>query len=97
MSIEIAGVKVFTLKDLSEQLGVSVATLRAYVDTGRLEAVRVGRSYRVTEEALRRFLGIREAPSTGPAIPAKEDPILRVIGLGEDGELSRDLDREVYG
>lgn len=97
MSVEIAGTTVYTLKEISSQLGVSVAALRGYIDEGRLAATRVGRSYRVTEEALRKFLGAgRSTRSEAPAPPA-EDPILEVIGLGEDGDLSRDLDDQLYG
>lgn len=48
---------------LDRQLDVSVATLRSYIEQGRLQALRVGRSYRVTEEALKAFL---QASSSTP-------------------------------
>ena len=87
----------YTLKEISSQLGVSVAALRGYIDEGRLAATHVGRSYRVTEEALRSFLGAGRGTQAETAAPPAEDPILEVIGLGEDGDLSRDLDDELYG
>lgn len=96
MSVEIAGTTVYTLREISTQLGVSVAALRSYIEAGRLEATRVGRSYRVTEPGLQRFLGLGSGQAAPPVGPAHDDPILKVIGLGADGELSRDLDRELY-
>ena len=35
MSVELAGITLYDLKDLAAQLDVSVATLRSYIDQGR--------------------------------------------------------------
>lgn len=56
MSIEIAGLKLYDLKELSRILKVNRVTLRGYIEHGRLKAVKVGRSYRVNEENLKEFL-----------------------------------------
>lgn len=95
MSIEIAGTTVYTLEEIASRLQVSVATLRTYVDEGRLRASRVGRSFRVTAEALRDFLD-PERPPSRPVGPPEDDPLLRVIGIGSDGELAHGIDDQLY-
>ena len=97
MSVTIAGTTLYTLREVSERMSVSVATLRSYIDSGRLEATRVGREYRVTDEALRSFLGLNPAAPADLPSATEEDPILAVIGLGHDGAMSRDTDEELYG
>lgn len=97
MSVELAGITLYNLKDLAAQLDVSVATLRSYIEQGRLQAIKVGRSYRVTEEALKTFLRSSSSPPVcSPGTP-EDDPILQVAGIGEDGTLTRHIDRELYG
>ena len=96
MSTDIAGTTVYTLKEISEQLDVSVVTLRIYIDEGRLKAVRLGRKYRVTQEALQDFLQSRPATSNDEMGLPEDDPILQVIGIGADGKLTQDMDRELY-
>ena len=96
MSTDIAGTTVYTLKEISEQLDVSVVTLRTYIDEGRLKAVRLGRKYRVTQEALQDFLQSRPATSNDEMGLPEDDPILQVIGIGADGKLTQDMDRELY-
>lgn len=49
----------YTLEEIAKRLRVTVATVRRYVRAGRLDAVRLGREYRVRRDALDRFL--REA------------------------------------
>ena len=97
MSIEIAGTTLYTLKEISEQLDVSVATLRTYIEKGRLKAVRLGRKYRVTQEALQDFLQSPSLASNSAIGPPEDDPILQVIGIGADGKMTQDLDRALYG
>lgn len=48
--------EVYTLKELEEKLGISYRTLLKYIKEGRLKAVRIGRSWRVSEENLKAFL-----------------------------------------
>jgi len=48
--------KSWTLAELSNELDVGVLTLRRYIGQGRLRAVKVGKSYRVTANALKEFL-----------------------------------------
>ena len=97
MAVEIAGTVLYTLKDLSERLNVSVVTLRGYIEKGRLRATKVGRSYRVSGEALQAFLQSSSlSPEPRPTGAPEDDPILRVAGIGADGSLTRHIDRELY-
>ncbi len=56
MAIEAAGVKLYNLKEVSEKVGLSVTTLKAYVGRGTLKARKIGRTWHVSEDELRRFL-----------------------------------------
>ena len=51
-----AELRSWTLTDLSGELGVAVITLRSYIRQGRLRAVKVGKTYRVTADAIKEFL-----------------------------------------
>ncbi len=97
MSVEIAGTTLYTLKEISQKLDVSVATLRTYIEQGRLKALRLGRNYRVTQEALKDFLQSPVPASVAAPGPPEDDPILQVVGIGSDGNTTRDLDQELYG
>ena len=46
----------YTLKDLSKEYDISIKDLRAYVNQGELNAVNIGRSYRIKPRYLKRFL-----------------------------------------
>lgn len=46
-----------TISDLKETLRCSAATARRLLRSGKLRAIRIGRQWRVTAEALRDFLG----------------------------------------
>jgi excisionase family DNA binding protein len=54
--------RLLTVADVAAALNVSTKTVRRLISSGRVESVRVGRSVRVSVEALERFLaGGREA------------------------------------
>lgn len=48
--------KFFTVAEVAAQIRVSKMTVYRLVHSGELEAVRVGRSFRVSEKALREYL-----------------------------------------
>lgn len=54
----------FSVQEVAERLGLHVRTVRAYVRDGRLPAVRIGKQYRITQQALEAFTG---GPSPAPA------------------------------
>ncbi len=46
----------YTLKELSSELQISIRSLREYIKQGALHATKAGRSYLVTPKALDRFV-----------------------------------------
>lgn len=46
----------YTLKEVAKMLRVSMTTIYRYVESGKLNAVKIGNSYRVTDEDLRKFI-----------------------------------------
>ena len=68
MPVKIAGIKMYTAKEISEILGVHVVTARKYMAEGRIKAKKIGGNrYLVTEAHLREFL---ETPDNIPPIEA---------------------------
>jgi excisionase family DNA binding protein len=82
MPIRVAGLKLYTLDELSKILEVNKVTLRGYIQQGCLKAVKMGRSYRVTEEHLREFLLRR-----GRALSKEEGIELKEIPTGHLGKI----------
>ncbi|HYH30761.1 MAG TPA: helix-turn-helix domain-containing protein [Pseudonocardia sp.] len=54
--------QLYSVEDVAELLGLHVKTVRGYVRDGRLDAVRIGRQYRIAAEALEAFTGQPPAP-----------------------------------
>ena len=48
--------KVYTLEEIAEILHVTRRTLYTYIKEGKLRAVKVGKSWRVTQKSLDEFL-----------------------------------------
>lgn len=53
---ELKGLKLYKLNDVRKFIGVGEKTLQGYAREGKLKAVKIGNSWRVTEDALREFL-----------------------------------------
>ncbi len=85
MPIRVAGLKLYNLDELSKILEVNKVTLRGYIEQGRLKAVKVGRSYRVTEEDLREFL-LRQ----GKGLSKEEGIELKEIPTGYLGKIKEE-------
>jgi excisionase family DNA binding protein len=51
----------YSLDDVASRLGVTVRTVRAYVRSGRLKAVKIGKQYRVSREGLEALTGNTDA------------------------------------
>ena len=58
-----------SIDQVAERLGLHVRTVRRYVREGRLGAVRIGKQYRVTREALDTLTG-RTTPTLPVSVPA---------------------------
>lgn len=55
MPIQLGELRLFTLEELSEKLGITTVTLRAYIKEGRLKGRKAGVRWYVSEEALREY------------------------------------------
>lgn len=53
---EVLGVRLYTLKEVGELLGVQAQTASKYIQQGRLKARTIGGSKYVSEENLKEFL-----------------------------------------
>jgi excisionase family DNA binding protein len=54
--------RMYSLDQVAERLGLHVRTVRAYVRTGRLRAIRIGKQYRVAPEELEAIVGDSNTP-----------------------------------
>ena len=57
MPVEIMGVTLYSIKELSGILDVTVVTLRKYFRSGKMKAQKIGGKWYVTEENVKKFLG----------------------------------------
>jgi len=55
MPIQIGDIRLYSLKELSEKLGVSEVTLRTYLREGKIKGRKMGTTWYVTEESLREY------------------------------------------
>lgn len=49
-------IKVYTLTEVIDILKVTRKTLYAYIKSGKIKAIKIGRNWRITDESLREFL-----------------------------------------
>ncbi|GAA0901437.1 helix-turn-helix domain-containing protein [Pseudonocardia zijingensis] len=61
--------QLYSVEEVAALLGLHVKTVRGYVRDGRLDAVRIGRQYRIGADALEAFTGRTVTPPRdGPAV-----------------------------
>jgi excisionase family DNA binding protein len=53
----------FTPEQVSEILQINILTVYSYIKKGKLEAIRLGRSYRIAEKDLEHFLELNRVSS----------------------------------
>jgi len=58
--------RLYSLEQVAERLGLQVRTVRSYVRSGRLKAMRIGKQYRVTRESLEDLTGPALKPDAVP-------------------------------
>jgi excisionase family DNA binding protein len=63
MPKKIGDLKLFSVDDLHEMLGISKMTIRAYLRDGKLQGRKMGVKWFVTEDSLRRYFEGAEAES----------------------------------
>jgi excisionase family DNA binding protein len=62
MATIIEGIKFYTVKEVSETISVTAQSVRAWIRSGRLQAVRVGRPLLISERNLMDFLKEERRP-----------------------------------
>ena len=55
---ELEKYKLYTIKELEPVIGKSRQSIILYIKAGKLKAKKIGNQWRITEEALREFLGL---------------------------------------
>jgi len=56
MPTEIAGTKLYSLKEVADGLGISYQTAKAWAASGKIKATQIGRAYRIEESELQRLI-----------------------------------------
>ncbi|WP_225992575.1 helix-turn-helix domain-containing protein [Actinomadura montaniterrae] len=82
--------RMYSVEEVADLLGLHVRTVRGYIRAGRLEAVRIGKQYRISAAALEALTGgPRPAggergggPGGGGAERAEVSSIVQVDGVG---------------
>jgi excisionase family DNA binding protein len=71
----------YSLEQVAEGLRLNVRTVRHYVRTGRLKAVRIGKQYRVTREALEAVTGPAASALRSNTMPSRQTQVSSVIQI----------------
>ncbi|MFB9544369.1 helix-turn-helix domain-containing protein [Micromonospora sagamiensis] len=71
--------EMYSVDQVAERLGLHVRTVRGYIRTGRLRAVRIGKQYRITRADLAALTGQPAQPSGAPVVEVSS--IVQVDGV----------------
>ena len=95
--------ELLTGNEAADQLRISPMTVRRHIAAGRLRALRIGRSIRISREAIERFavpVAVEESRGQGadesqPRPFTLDDPLWGIVGMMKDGppDLSAEHDR----
>lgn len=75
----------YSVEQVAEQLGLHVRTIRNYVRDGKLNAVRIGKQYRISGEDLEAFTGISAAEGNAPVRHVEVSSIVQVDAIDRAG------------
>ncbi len=64
MAKQIGAIKLYSVKDLHDALGVNERTIRDWFNKRRLKGQKIGTEWHITEENLRRFFNAEEGGET---------------------------------
>jgi excisionase family DNA binding protein len=56
MPVKIEGITLYNIREVAKNLSVTPQTIRKFIKTGELGAMRVGRPYLISDSSLREFL-----------------------------------------
>jgi excisionase family DNA binding protein len=81
--------ELFTADEVAERLGLHVRTVRNYVRDGRLNAVRIGKQYRITRADLEAFTGQPAEPDLRETVArhrrAGVSSVVEIDAISRDG------------
>jgi excisionase family DNA binding protein len=78
--------QLYSVDQVAERLGLHVRTVRAYIRDGRLKALRLGKSYRITRGDLESLIG-PTAQASSPARHIEASCILEMEGVSLDASI----------
>ncbi|MFG2102546.1 helix-turn-helix domain-containing protein [Micromonospora echinaurantiaca] len=73
------GEEMFSVEQVADRLGLHVRTVRGYIRSGRLRAVRIGKQYRIARTDLDALTGQPARPAT--VAPVEVSSIVQVDGV----------------
>ena len=71
---QIGDIKIYSVKDLHEALGVNQRTIRDWFNKGRLKGVKIGIEWHITEGNLKNFLSGEEGGEKSATIKRQRKP-----------------------
>jgi excisionase family DNA binding protein len=76
--------RLYSLEQVAERLGLQVRTVRSYVRSGRLKAIRIGKQYRVTREALVDLTGAAPQQAVPRHRQVEVSSVIQVDAVSQD-------------
>jgi excisionase family DNA binding protein len=76
--------RLYSLEQVAERLGLQVRTVRSYVRSGRLQAIRIGKQYRVTREALVDLTGAEPQQAVPRHRQVEVSSVIQVDAVSQD-------------
>lgn len=70
----------YSVEQVANRLGLHVRTVRGYIRSGRLKAVRIGKQYRIARADLEELTG-KPQPSSAGATPVEVSSIVQIDGV----------------
>ncbi|MGW5649537.1 helix-turn-helix domain-containing protein [Saccharopolyspora sp. NPDC003752] len=73
--------EMYSVEQVADRLGLHVRTVRGYIRSGRLKAVRIGKQYRIARADLEALTGRPQPPSGRPAGAVEVSSIVQIDGV----------------
>ncbi|SCG72646.1 DNA binding domain-containing protein, excisionase family [Micromonospora echinaurantiaca] len=75
------GEEMYSVEQVADRLGLHVRTVRGYIRSGRLRAVRIGKQYRIARTDLDALTGRPRPARPTTVVPAEVSSIVQVDGV----------------
>ena len=73
--------EMYSVEQVADHLGLHVRTVRGYIRSGRLNAVRIGKQYRIARTDLEALTGTAQAARSTAAAPVEVSSIVQIDGV----------------